>query len=853
MSPPRGKRPGRGEQRVGAPCSDTGTTASSACPEPAGTTPSMAKGEEKRTSSSPMAPLPLLPGSRVPLDLDTSATAASALPTPHPSSSVQQHNSEPAMLPSRKVASSSGGHALEGGACVLTGSSPTVVTIPRPATQPRFGIKLEVVDGALKITQARNPSLHFVRVGDEVVAWRFLPASWGNFEWHHVTATFDFIQHLTNQLRDHPGVALQLKVVPTVSPAAERPLCGLREIWVQRWADGGQLSGVASPSRKKRRRAEGMASTDSSRDLRHLARQLGAARLAVRMATSSGSRARTQVKCQRRAGRTVRSASCLSRQLDAALDSRNTEDVARILAQCREASPQLALVEQAARLLGTCAGAASPHKSSDPIQPHTTALLRVASNGDGQQKAESPVSVETLRIPSARPLVAVSAQEARQRAMERDQELASALGRLTSFEERRGLLEGWLTLAADLLPGSGRSAMRKVNRDEAVQCVVDFLKETTHHSALFKEPNIRFGYYEGVTWVNEGGGVGETSIDAGGLTVELFTTFWSKLPYYMVSGWSAFVLEDGAQYFLPVALPVGMHSGDKTKVLHTFTALGKAFRWSILHKQPIPRQFASSFWFSYMLGVDRIADPSCPAPLQLTDEEVFLALLDHDPTAHKYLEPILKKVSFGKSLTAATLDFLPADLKQFARTIGPDNHLQLFRDAVHWVLVGSRRDALDALKLGFGTDSPMGPLATTLMHHFSDQERAAIVSGNENVTSEALGNLLTPIYPEAPVEGVVLRELQHNFSLLQIVIASEHFRPHLRSFLKFITSRDSLLTDRDEKIRVEFDSEMKPGQLPVAKTCFRQLFLPTRPLDSEADLADKLMICAKFSSSFGMK
>jgi len=386
-----------------------------------------------------------------------------------------------------------------------------------------------------------------------------------------------------------------------------------------------------------------------------------------------------------------------------------------------------------------------------------------------------------------------------------------------------------------------------------VQCVVDHMLELTHDSSLFKEPNIRFGYYEGTSWVNEGGGVGETSVDAGGVTVELFTTFWGRLPSYMVSGWHAFLLEEEAQYFLPVVLPRGVPAAGYSKVLQTCTAIGKVFRWSILHKEPIPRQFASSVWFSYMLGADRISGEGCSEALLYTDEEVLLALLDHDPRAHKYLEPILKENAVGRSLSAVTHEYLSTAPELSTRIVQPDNHVELFRAAVHWSLIGQRREVLDSLRTGFGSEDTMAPLATTLLHHFADEERAAVISGNDQVTPEAVAALLCPVYPEAPIEGVSLEELQRNFNTLKHVVVSEPFLPHLRSFLRFVTSRESLLTNCDEKIQVDFDSEMAPDQLPVARTCFRQIVLPTRSVGSEAELLAKLVICARHSTSFGMK
>ena len=210
--------------------------------------------------------------------------------------------------------------------------------------------------------------------------------------------------------------------------------------------------------------------------------------------------------------------------------------------------------------------------------------------------------------------------------------------------------------------------------------------------------------------------------------------------------------------------------------------------WALHRRHPtvtLPSCILSKLWLAEFLGLDIIRQPggtkSTPSWL-LEPAEVVELLATHAGEEFASSRHWLSTTVLDPTAVGETTDWLPIIGSVLPQTvITHENQVPLWREAVHWYLIGRRSLALGAMKDGFrGIDAPH-PLIMQL-RALTFSERQEFVSGTETISAQAL---IEAIRLKEPHKGRAKSLKSHgesitqNFEWLKETLQSDQFQEHL--------------------------------------------------------------------------
>jgi len=338
---------------------------------------------------------------------------------------------------------------------------------------------------------------------------------------------------------------------------------------------------------------------------------------------------------------------------------------------------------------------------------------------------------------------------------------------------------------------------------------------------------------------------GEGGVDEGGLTQEMFTSFWRGV----------ILPESGLFETVDAALPSPDANEERLELV------GQFLTKSILTEKQIGRGLCP-FVFEFLLGeTERSFDPDQTTPLDKRVNAALRALKDFDHKLYKQYHDIL--VGFLDGSTHGYAEDFPIPVDELAPS-HPDRDDFVTKDNVGEVIIAAckhvlwdRRGAqLLALKRGFTTSvlkkDPID-LQLQLLPFSSTVDLMLLVQGKEGISTSDLIERCVQWpdesraataengggFPDGSTTAKLLRELLEDESAFDEV--------RRVAFVRWVTALSvlpeaGLVGAENGKIKIRWDEMVHEGDetrwpLPTVSTCFHILHL--------ADYKDKRVLDAK--------
>ena len=337
-------------------------------------------------------------------------------------------------------------------------------------------------------------------------------------------------------------------------------------------------------------------------------------------------------------------------------------------------------------------------------------------------------------------------------------------GRVLELEAKREALFEMIAMVRDA--SKGRRIYMNVRRRHIVDTAINAIMKI-EKSALTRRMSVRFE--------------GESGVDAGGLTSELYHLFFSQI---ISTKCPLFVRPEDVEN------PTFMPALDKDLLWpqseRLYIGFGRFLVKAIFDGQPVPCPLSSAC-FKFLLGREPNMSDLASFDPQLAHS--CRQILDMDDAEDMMLD-------FGD---------VGGDEN---RDVTNENREEYVKAKIHFVLFESRKRALRKIKLGFESIKISAHLKL-----FSATELMSIACGVRNMTGDDVISCLTfSGFPRSSKTPDHLKELLKSMS-----------KSELQRFLIFITAQSALPTGT-KNIRISKTSST--SSCPVAHTCFNRLDLP---------------------------
>jgi len=335
----------------------------------------------------------------------------------------------------------------------------------------------------------------------------------------------------------------------------------------------------------------------------------------------------------------------------------------------------------------------------------------------------------------------------------------------------------------------------QVTRTSIVDTVLVQFSNLTDKACLLRKLRVKFHEEEG--------------IDAGGLTKEMFTVFFSAL-----TDTDCELLESDTDSPNPTFLPVKATTEDGQARLSLYEALGRVIAKAILEDIPIPARFHPVLFRALLSGTD--ISPN------LHELQAFC------PTSAQSCRDIL-------ACEDVSLLYLSFEDEDGGQDVTRDNVKEYVQRKAERELLGQRVPFLKAMQRGFNDI----PLAAHLCL-FSVFDLMSVVCGKETVSADEL-------VPFINFTGFSRgSSIPENFrQLIREMTSNQRMR-----FLSFVTA-STALPRNDRRITIG-RVDWGPDRFPLAHTCFDRLDTPEYP--DYTTLKEKILWCLDNleMSGFGM-
>jgi hypothetical protein len=314
---------------------------------------------------------------------------------------------------------------------------------------------------------------------------------------------------------------------------------------------------------------------------------------------------------------------------------------------------------------------------------------------------------------------------------------------------------------------------------------------------------------------------GESGIDEGGLTTEMFNCYFQQIVTHARALVSSDSGEDSDTVDPEGAFQPGKNylpSSDPNIPSSVFNVFGMMMLKALISKHPLPVSMSTAV-FKYLVGgvvalvdleeYDKVVVRNLRRMLLMGEDELKAMSLDFDEFDEKWLAEFE-----GGAYTKDTV-------------VTRANVAQYVNCKVQWELIGRRSRALKAMKEGFFSNEALRPHLQLL----SATELQLLVCSQHHINpAEVVALLEFAQFPSTSNTPSMLKQLLMGFN-----------QTNLKRFLRLCTSHITMppsQNGRPPKIKVLCTADTR--RLPVGHTCAFQLDLPD--YNDEKILAEKLGI-----------